>query len=129
MPTIANRLRTLYNSIVLLVNSINSISAGKADKVALPTEGNFAGLDSTGNLTDSGKKTSDFANVVHTHTSNDITGLQDALDAKQDELHAGANITITGTTISATDTTYEASDFDIKDLTDSTNLRTTWSGK
>lgn len=31
--------------------------------------------------------------------------------------------------ISATDTTYTASDFDIKDLTDSTNLRATWSGK
>ena len=31
--------------------------------------------------------------------------------------------------ISATDTTYTASDFDIKDLTDSTNLRTTWSWK
>ena len=27
------------------------------------------------------------------------------------------------------DTTYDASDFDIKDLTDSTNLMTTWSGK
>lgn len=27
------------------------------------------------------------------------------------------------------DTTYSASDFDIKDLTDSTNLKTTWSGK
>jgi hypothetical protein len=28
-----------------------------------------------------------------------------------------------------TDTTYQASDFDIKDLTDSTNLRTTWNSK
>ena len=32
-------------------------------------------------------------------------------------------------TISATDTTYSASDFDIKDLTDSTGLRTTWNSK
>ena len=32
-------------------------------------------------------------------------------------------------TISATDTTYVASDFDIKDLTDSTNLRTKWDNK
>lgn len=31
--------------------------------------------------------------------------------------------------ISATDTTYTATDFDIKDLTDSTGLRTTWSWK
>jgi hypothetical protein len=28
-----------------------------------------------------------------------------------------------------TDTTYAATDFDIKDLTDSTSLRTTWSNK
>ena len=34
--------------------------SGKADKVASATEGNFAGLDSNGNLVDSGKKASDF---------------------------------------------------------------------
>ena len=34
--------------------------SGKADKVTSATNGNFAGLDSNGNLTDSGKKTSDF---------------------------------------------------------------------
>lgn len=34
--------------------------SGKADKVAGATEGNFAGLDANGNLTDSGKKASDF---------------------------------------------------------------------
>lgn len=33
----------------------------KADKVSNATSGNFAGLDSNGNLTDSGKKASDFA--------------------------------------------------------------------
>ena len=31
--------------------------------------------------------------------------------------------------IPRTDTTYTASSFDIKDLTDSTGLRATWSGK
>lgn len=36
-------------------------ASGKADKVANATSGNFAGLDSSGNLTDSGKKASDFA--------------------------------------------------------------------
>lgn len=35
--------------------------SGKADKVSGATSGNFAGLDSSGNLTDSGKKASDFA--------------------------------------------------------------------
>lgn len=34
--------------------------SGKADKVANATKGNFAGLDANGNLTDSGKKASDF---------------------------------------------------------------------
>ena len=33
---------------------------GKADKVSSPMSGNFAGLDSNGNLTDSGKRASDF---------------------------------------------------------------------
>lgn len=37
--------------------------SGKADKVANATSGNFAGLDQNGNLTDSGKKASDFALV------------------------------------------------------------------
>lgn len=36
----------------------------KADKVANATSGNFAGLDSNGNLTDSGKKASDFATAA-----------------------------------------------------------------
>ena len=34
---------------------------GKADKVSSPTAGNFAALDSNGNLTDSGRKHSDYA--------------------------------------------------------------------
>jgi len=37
---------------------------GKADKVASPTSGNFAGLDSNGNLTDSGSKAADFATAA-----------------------------------------------------------------
>ena len=38
--------------------------SGKADKVSGATVGNFAGLDATGNLTDSGKKASDFATAA-----------------------------------------------------------------
>ena len=41
-----------------------SLGAGKADKVSVATAGNFAGLDSNGNLTDSGKKASDFATAA-----------------------------------------------------------------
>ena len=37
--------------------------SGKADKVADATEGNFAGLDANGNLSDSGKKASDFVSA------------------------------------------------------------------
>lgn len=41
-----------------------SLGADKADKVSGATSGNFAGLDSNGNLTDSGKKASDFATAA-----------------------------------------------------------------
>lgn len=42
----------------------------KADKVANAVEGNFAGLDENGNLTDSGKSVADFA------TASDMTAVQ-----------------------------------------------------
>ena len=45
--------------------------SGKADKVANATSGNFAGLDSNGNLMDSGKKAIDFA------TPSDLTSKED----------------------------------------------------
>ena len=48
--------------------NIKKLNEGKAEKAASPTAGNFAGLDSSGNLTDSGKKPGDFANASHTHT-------------------------------------------------------------
>lgn len=48
--------------------NINRLNSGKAEKVASPTVGNFAGLDSSGNLTDSGKKAADFAAASHAHT-------------------------------------------------------------
>lgn len=49
--TIAQRLRNLYDNLVLSVNFINNEITRKADKVSSATVGNFAGLDSTGNLT------------------------------------------------------------------------------
>ena len=48
--------------------NIKKLNEGKAEKPASPTEGHFAGLDSSGNLTDSGKKPGDFADASHTHT-------------------------------------------------------------
>ena len=57
-------------------------------------------------------------------------------NGKQDVLESGTNIktinsqSIVGSgNIDTPNSTYIASDFDIKDLTDSTNLRSTWSGK
>lgn len=43
--------------------------AAKADKVSSPTTGNLAGLDANGNLTDSGKAPSDFADDATTTTA------------------------------------------------------------
>ena len=63
--------------------------SGKADKVSGAVDGNLAGLDSTGNLTDSGISASDVA------TQTDLAG-------KQDTLIAGNNITIVDNVISAT---------------------------
>ena len=48
--------------------NIKKLNEGKAEKAASPTAGNFAGLDASGNLTDSGKKPGDFADASHTHT-------------------------------------------------------------
>lgn len=48
--------------------NIKMLNEGKAEKAASPTAGNFAGLDASGNPTDSGKKPGDFADASHTHT-------------------------------------------------------------
>lgn len=68
------------------IPTVPSIS-GKADKVDAATSGNFAGLDATGNLTDSKKKASDFAtseqgnkaDTAYTHAtdSNRLTSAKD----------------------------------------------------
>ena len=50
--------------------NIKKLNEGKAEKAASPTAGNFAGLDASGNPTDSGKKPGDFAAASHTHTDN-----------------------------------------------------------
>jgi hypothetical protein len=91
-------------------NNITKLNEEKAEKVSSPTSGDFAGLDSGGNLTDSGKKAADFAAQDHTHagkadkvsspTSGDFAGLDSsgnltdsgkkAADfAVQDHTHAG----------------------------------------
>lgn len=57
---------TAYNASsnkIATMSDIPSVS-GKADKVSGATSGNFAGLDSNGNLTDSGSKSNDFATAA-----------------------------------------------------------------
>ena len=48
-------------------SALETAIGAKADKVSGATNGNFAGLDASGNLTDSGKSASDFATASHTH--------------------------------------------------------------
>lgn len=56
-------------------------------------------------------------------------GKDNIISAINTTYNAGKNITILNGVISAIDTTYEGSDFDIKDLSDSTNLKSIWNGK
>ena len=105
--------------------------SGKADKVDNATAGNLAGLDSTGNLTDSGIAATDVATTtdlsgkadkVDNATAGNLAGLDangnltdsgiaatdvattSDLAGKQDTLTPGANIQIVNNVISATDT-------------------------
>ena len=52
--------------------------SGKADKVGGATNGDFAGLDASGNLTDSGKKASDFATPIPVVDASTIPASMDA---------------------------------------------------
>lgn len=54
-------------------DDVDGLLADKADKVDSATNGNFAGLDANGNLTDSGKKAGDFASPA------DIAGQKNLL--------------------------------------------------
>lgn len=53
----------------------DNLLADKADKVASATNGNFAGLDSNGNPTDSGKKAADFQPVIPEAFTGDLNTL------------------------------------------------------
>lgn len=80
---------------------VNADLSNKADKVVGATSGNFAGLDSTGNLTDSGYKPSDFI-TQHQHipeyTIEKLTQAETSYSAsyvlKKDNVQVGATINI-----------------------------------
>lgn len=83
-----------------LETAINS----KADKVASATSGNFAGLDANGNLTDSGKKASDFATAAQgTKADSAIQGVK--LNGASSALTPDSNKVVTIPDAIATGTT------------------------
>lgn len=55
--------------------------SGKADKVTNATSGNFASLDSNGNLTDSGHNSTEYANAL-SQLNQDISDLSGTVDGK-----------------------------------------------
>jgi hypothetical protein len=59
-----------------LKNAYDDAVSNKADKVTSSTSGHFAGLDSNGNLTDSGSKPADFAASATAHSQNTDTQLK-----------------------------------------------------
>ena len=63
--------------------------SGKADKVLNAISGNFAGLDSTGNLTDSGYKPSDFALNTHVTTKVVVSDIMQVPPRTLDNLQVG----------------------------------------
>ena len=84
--------------------AVNIDLSGKADKVASPTSGNFAGLDANGNLTDSGSKAADFATAAQGALADsaiqsvtgetDITGGNDELVAVTASTNASHAVTL-----------------------------------
>lgn len=76
-----NTLKEIGDAIPTKVSQLNndvgyiSDISGKTDKVASATSGNFAGLDSNGNLTDSGKSASDFATATQGSKVDIIDGM------------------------------------------------------
>lgn len=71
---VESALRTLETKVAALDGSGAGGIGSKADKVSNATDGHFAGLDSDGNLTDSGKKASDFAKASHNQAIGTING-------------------------------------------------------
>lgn len=77
------------------IDNLSTNFGAKADKVTSATSGNFAGLDSNGNLTDSGSKAADFdtagsASAAETAAKGYADGLIAALDASESQT-AGAD--------------------------------------
>ena len=75
--------------------NIKKLNEGKAEKAASPTAGHFAGLDASGNPTDSGKKPGDFAAASHTHADK-ADKVSSATEGDFAGLDANGNLTDSG---------------------------------
>ena len=86
------------------VTGLTTDLGSKADKVANATSGNFAGLDENGNLTDSGKKASDFATSAQGGKADSaiqgvkLNGASSALTPDSDKVVTIPDAVATGTT-------------------------------
>lgn len=80
----------------MLQDQIDALDSGKADKVSGATNNNFAGLDSNGNLKDSGKKASDFQTALNLSSAT-ATGnpLSFTTDSKQVANNTTVNYAVT----------------------------------
>lgn len=85
--------------------------SSKADKVSNATNGNFAGLDESGNLTDSGKKASDFATSAQGGKADTAVQTIQIGGTAQTKINGVVNLPAYPTTLPASDTTssYSAS--------------------
>ena len=75
--------------------NISRLNNGKPDKVEDAVDGNLAGLDDSGNITDSGKKPGDFAAANHSHNDK-ADKVEGAVDGNLAGLDDSGNITDSG---------------------------------
>ena len=124
-----------YVTYANLMKETDTALGTKADKVSGATNGNFAGLDANGNLTDSGKKTADFepadntilkdADIADNLTTETKGSVLDASqgkildDAKADKVSGAVNGNFAGldTNGNITDSGSKAADFEPADAT------------
>lgn len=92
-------------------SAFNAALAGvenKADKVSSAASGNFAALDASGNLADSGKKSADFANASHTHVVGDLPAQTTITNSTSNIPTSSAVVALAGrsTAVTTADTNY-----------------------
>lgn len=99
------------------LDNLTTTVGGKADKVSSATNGNFASLDSNGNLTDSGHKHSDYLT-----SHQDITGKADKVSSATNGNFAGLDSNGNLTDSGHKHSDYLTSHQDISGKSDITNL-------